>query len=310
MAELFEKINQKLVLSLPEKVKPVDWLIDNLEIGKESAYRRLRGDVLYQLDEACKIAKLLDFSLDDLVDRNQYARDNEGNTNINYFLKNYLAFIKKIASAKGAYSLVTATKLNIICAMEYEMLFKFFYFRNSLHSGVANKMSDITIPKETLDLRKEILDVHFSNHSFEYVFSRHVFSIIIDGIMYYLCCRKINQEEADILLQEFRHLLDKVERQMIEGVDECGNSRYYYLSMIDVEANSYAGGISGDAFTSLWTFENGLAAYPATVDAKSYVNAFNSRKKFSSLVTMSNEIDRTRFMEGQRALLELQEIKF
>jgi hypothetical protein len=310
MTELYKKINQKLCSSIPDKVKPVDWLIDNLKIGKESAYRRLRGDVPYMLEEVCQMASVLNFSLEDLVDRIDVFNDSTANNNdITIFLNSYLLYLQKAKAAKSSYSLTISTKLNMLSILEFDSLFKLFYFRNALHRNLVSKMSEIVIPKETLDCRNEILNMKINNHSYEYVFSRHVFSLVIDGILYYLGSKKITLNDAEVMMRDFNKLLDKIENQMLEGVDEQGNTHSYYLSMIDVEKNTFATGLEGDIFVSLWNFEFGHASYPSIVDAKNYRQLFNIRKKYSTLVTLSNEIDRARFMDKQKCMAEIKELK-
>ena len=57
----------KILDIMPENLKPVTLLMDVLDIGKESAYRRLRGEKPFSMEEIYKLSLVLNFSLDEII---------------------------------------------------------------------------------------------------------------------------------------------------------------------------------------------------------------------------------------------------
>ena len=56
----------KILDIMPENLKPVTLLMEVLDIGKESAYRRLRGEKPFSMEEIYKLSLVLNFSLDEI----------------------------------------------------------------------------------------------------------------------------------------------------------------------------------------------------------------------------------------------------
>ena len=59
----------KILDIMPENLKPVTLLMEVLDIGKESAYRRLRGEKPFSMEEIYKLSLVLNFSLDEILER-------------------------------------------------------------------------------------------------------------------------------------------------------------------------------------------------------------------------------------------------
>ena len=77
---LNKSVLDKILNCIPENIKPVNYLMDILDLGKESAYRRLRGEKALSLEEIHKLSVELSFSLDEIL----------GNKNTNTFTFNYI----------------------------------------------------------------------------------------------------------------------------------------------------------------------------------------------------------------------------
>ncbi len=68
MNEAFrKKIINKIISEIPLHIKPVDFLSATLDIAKESAYRRLRGEMAFTFEEIVKLSQKLEFSIDELA---------------------------------------------------------------------------------------------------------------------------------------------------------------------------------------------------------------------------------------------------
>ena len=49
---------------IPTTIKPVSYLMELLNLSRESAYRRLRGEISFSFEETAKLSTALDFSVD------------------------------------------------------------------------------------------------------------------------------------------------------------------------------------------------------------------------------------------------------
>ncbi|MFV0328965.1 MAG: helix-turn-helix domain-containing protein, partial [Dysgonomonas sp.] len=60
-------IIQKIIDSIPPNMKLAEFLMDKLGLCKESAYRRIRGDVAFTIEQIMHVSLELGFSIDELV---------------------------------------------------------------------------------------------------------------------------------------------------------------------------------------------------------------------------------------------------
>jgi hypothetical protein len=56
-----DALTTKILDSIPKNIKPIEYLIKILDISKESAYRRLRGEIPFTFEEMSKLSLDLDF---------------------------------------------------------------------------------------------------------------------------------------------------------------------------------------------------------------------------------------------------------
>ena len=68
---LNKSVLDKILNCIPENIKPVNYLMDILDLGKESAYRRLRGEKALSLEEIHKLSLELRISLDEILGKNK-----------------------------------------------------------------------------------------------------------------------------------------------------------------------------------------------------------------------------------------------
>ena len=74
-----DKLNAALIAAIqngtPEYTNPAAILTDKLNIGREAAYRRLRGEVPFTFGEAAVLSAQMNFSLDRAVGAVDFGKD-------------------------------------------------------------------------------------------------------------------------------------------------------------------------------------------------------------------------------------------
>ena len=63
-SELNKKLVAIILKNISENKKPVTYLVNALNISRESAYRRIRGDIPFTVQELVTLAADLKFSID------------------------------------------------------------------------------------------------------------------------------------------------------------------------------------------------------------------------------------------------------
>ena len=133
-ANLIEAMKEKL----PLKGQLADMLMDTLYIGKEAAYRRLRGEVPFTLQESALISRKLGISLDKIIGLS-FKSNAMFNINIvdyddpfeSYYniLEKYVSLINTMPDDPNS---VMGTSANIIpqtLYLKHELLAKFRLFK-------------------------------------------------------------------------------------------------------------------------------------------------------------------------------------
>src|SRR5215510_8773831 len=90
-------LSTKILESIPENIKPIEFLTELLNIGKESAYRRMRSEIPFTFEEITKLALELDFSVDEIIGKNKEERiflDLQANSSANHE-ESFLATIQE-----------------------------------------------------------------------------------------------------------------------------------------------------------------------------------------------------------------------
>ena len=150
----------KILDIMPENLKPVTLLMDVLDIGKESAYRRLRGEKPFSMEEIYKLSLVLNFSLDEIIsnDKSDAAAFNHIGTirqnpskNLLEFFRYYESYLQRLIDSEN--SEITCTLNHFLHTMfiNYEHLFKFIYYRwmHQMTDVPLNYLySEVVIPKE------------------------------------------------------------------------------------------------------------------------------------------------------------------
>jgi hypothetical protein len=312
-------INNKLVelvlKSIPSNVKPVSFLMEHLDLSRESAYRRIRGEIPFSVEELAKLSIHLNISVDDVMNGRKKDRasfDFIPRTSDSYsaFLlmlqKNY-AHIKTLAEANDSETIQAFNRLSPICQVFHNRIFKFTYYK-WLHQNSETSsnftFSELNLPPDLSIWQKKIQTEIKKITNNTVILDPNIFLNLIQDITYYYQRNLINKDELIVLKEDIADLIQSYEtiaRTGILGQDAC---IYLYLSPLCIGTNigySYYDGVHSAFF---WIFTaNPMRIYNSEI-CLVQKKWLNSLKRQSTLISQSNEILQTEFFNTQRNYLD------
>jgi len=294
----------------------VDLLMNTLSIGKEAAYRRLRGEVPFSFYEAAQIAKVLELSLDEVAG-NSVTKGAMFGTNLKWIKEPFDYFYDICCSYRDIYTYVkddpqtinySATNvLAVVFHSHYENLTKFRLFR-WLHQFQETRgiqcMSDIHIPGKLAAILSEISGLLREIAVSYILWDNNIFGALIQDIKYFAELNLISIEEKNSIKLEFSHMIDHAENIAYNGIYPNGNKVYIYVCNIDLESSySYVEkpGFQLSAF-HLYSIDYIHTHQPDI--CRHQKKWIESLKRYSTLISQCGEMQRLHFFERQRKMLE------
>jgi len=304
----------ELISRTKSKSEIASYLMDAVYMSKESAYRRLRGEVPFTLSEACALAKRLDISLDDIVFKKsgkliyELKMDPEALLDYHY---------EKLFEHENSYKLFSSAPTHIMTAWNvipysmffpYENLSKIYYFK-WLHLVQPYsrhlKFADLVWPDHIKEVVKKLGNTTFPDSDITYIFDRNIFKRFINEIQHYHTLEMFSDEDLNVLKKEFLELLEVIENVTETGTGRGGNKYSVYLSDIDFDHNyTYVGGenFENAYMDNIYMMNTIYTTNPKIVNA--HKNFIESLKKYSTLISVSGHLERQMFFNEQKKLVQ------
>jgi hypothetical protein len=311
--------NQKLVelvlRNIPFNVKPVSFLMESLDLSRESAYRRIRGEIPFSIEEIAQLSYLLKFSIDEVLigmrkDRAFFDFIPETSDSCSAFLlmlqKSYNR-IDTIIKYGDSETLCAFNRILPICTVFQDQIFKFTYYKwvhQNKKVSSNQDFSDFTIPQELIEWQKKLQIVIKKFNNATLIFDPNIFLNLIKDIVYYHQRALINNADLAILKEELLLLIELYENIARTGVFGPDAYTYLYLSPLCVNANIGYATYAHTCESLFWIFTvNPIFIYNPEIFAiqKKWLN---SLKRQSTLISQSNEILQTEFFNTQRGYLD------
>jgi len=300
----FNEIIVKNILSkIPANVRLADYLADILSIGKEPAYRRIRGNVPFTFEEVAIIAQTLGLSVDSMLEQTNENKvvqftlpvDMENGTNeliINMFTEE----LKRLEMLSKVNNLQVMMGVNRIIwhYFNFPLLFRFDYCRymyafNQL--PLSASFSEITVPEEILDLYRKIRYYAQKLPNITCIIDNRVIDKTIEGILYFRTYRLISDEEVKALQQELNDFLDYIVQKNIQPQADERYQWKFYLCANNVDTNALYCSYDDEEFAQFWIFfESPFIIRNNALISKIQQRWLESHKKTSQLITQSNDL--------------------
>jgi len=321
MNTIRDDILRKINSSIPENVKPADYIMDALKISKVSAYRRLNGSVPFSYDEVVVLARNLNFSVDELIltgSKRKYIMefgdyfDQDVQTIIFKSLEEYLNQMSINMNMDKVTNIEVMNNLWVVYTLFSDHLFKFNYYKylQQYHIPSSKKrMKDIVVPDFIMDIKSKIRDVIINSHNCTTtsIIDRHIFYNAMIEIQYYYRRGLLEETDLKLIANDLKELLGNLERGLIEDLN-YGRRYQYYVGQKNIFSNSSLTQ-SDNRIYSFFYHQNmhPIVCYDRQLCIL-HENYLQSQKRQSILISGSNEEFQFRFFEKQyKYLLALEE---
>ena len=313
-----DNVHNTLLNAIKDKVLPgtnvANLLTDILFIGKEAAYRRLRGEVPFTLEDVAIISKAIGISIDSVIGQNDAAQMPFQLIlvkHVNPSLVDYTHMDQAVKMLHNSRNQsrelgLSANMLPQHLFLKHHHLTKFFLLRCLYQwEGLDNveSLKDITITQRQADIYQRYRE-EFSYISYSYyIWDHFIFLYLVNDIKCFSRINFISQEDVAALKEELLILVDEMELLASKSINESGSKTEFYLSAVNFE-NTYAYlqlENSKFSFIKAFTLNSTVSQDKDVCDRlKKWIE---SLKRLSTLISESGEIQRVQFFKEQRELI-------
>ena len=302
--------------AIPEGTNLTNYLSDMLNIGRESVYRRLRGEINFTFEEIVILSRELNFSLDNLVGVKKDANalfNIHMLQKIDYFdiyvnkILEYGKLFRETSAQMQTRARMSVNTIPYFFHISYEALsklriYKWLYQNQKIKPG--DKYSDFMLPKKIYDAH----DVFFKDiqtvPNITIIMDNNVFWSVTKDIEYFLKRNLLSDDDLIVLKKELHRMVDVIEKMATEGICRNGVKVEMYISAVDLEA-SYLHYEYGEnqfaqvriySISAIDSFDLGICEIQKLW--------MESQKRYSVLISESGEMQRFEYMNKQREYIE------
>lgn len=307
-----ERLVSYIIKHIPSNIKKTAYLTRFLNLSEESVYRRLRGDIPFTVEELVKLSQELKFSIDKAVlpDTIQGQAlfnmrtdtDSEEET-FSQILKDYCDDVKKEAEANNRRAIMSLNHIILPFTFNYEILFRFNYYKwvhQTQDVPLNFSFSEVAIPTDIDLLRQEAAVLSDSVDNSTIIIDENMYLHTIKDIQYYYRRNLITRDELEQIKQELIFMIEQLERTIQRGFNRLDKVRNFYLSPLNIKSNIILSEYEDTIVSHLWY--NSLTPISTTNLSlcMAHKKWLNSLKKYSILITQSNEMLSSDFFNKQR----------
>jgi len=311
------QIQQILIDTIREKVPQgknlAVYLADKLALGRESVYRRLRGEIYFTFDEIALLSRDLGFSIDNIVGIK--SGDNalfnihmlQGGSDVLDIYVNKMNEYGRMFSEMSEHSDLKArfsiNTLPYYLHIGYNNLSRFRIYKwlhQNLKIDSNNKFADFELPEYITDAHKNLYQNIQKIPSVTIIMDNNIFWSASKDIEYFMKRGLLSKEEVEVLQGEMLEIVSELETMAIEGTSSNGARVSLYISLVDLEASYLHIENDERQFSQVRVFS--ISAIDSFNEKLCRIQKewIDSLKKYSVLITRSGEIQRFEYMKRQR----------
>ena len=291
-------------------------LTDNLNIGREAAYRRLRGEVPFTFGEAGVLSAQMNFSLDRTVGALDF-----GNVLFRLSFSDYhtaledytgvidqdTLFYREVSSDVDAEQAIAGNSFPRMLYMRYPKptnfkLFKWLYQQGLIDCSGA-KFEDMKVPEVLLQSYRDLVHEAQLMPATTLIFDGSCTKRWVNAICAFRNMHLIRDESVEVLKAELLQMLDDLEEICVSGQFRSGRPVSVFISDMDIEATY--------CYLSAWHYRAScLEAFSINSLRSSDPDMFEHTKRwvlalsrFATLISCSGELQRIHFFKRQRAVV-------
>jgi len=295
---ILENIEKKLA---PE-IRPVHYLMNTLNLGKEPAYRRIRNKVPFTFEEVAIIAKNMGLSVDSILQQNTQKNIASFSLNINPEWSKERVFeemlINGITELKMLYN-AKQLKIEIVLNrlpwhfFSFPTIFKFQYCRFlHLYDGIPIrvKFSDITVPERIAELHKQTAFYckHLSNLTC--IVEENILNSFLEELNYFYQRKFLSADDLKAIQAELLDFLNSMAEVNQKGVNSAGSKYEILMSQYPIDTNCAHYEFDGETMDQYWIyFENPICIKNNFAISNLQRSWIKSCAKYAILLTKSND---------------------
>ena len=312
--ELNKKLVTTILKNISENKKPVTYLVNSLNISRESAYRRLRGDIPFTVEELVTLAADLEFSIDILFEQEKQNRSfhdymgAEKNSS-DFFvimLKKYSELLEKLCFAKKIETIMAFNSFPPPFFVGFPNLFKFIYYKWLYQDNEIlrnESYSNIALPDAVFAFQRKMRGNIIQGKNTIIILDNNIFLNLIKEIQYFYNRKILTNEELLLIKGDTLRMIDQFEESSQTGTFESTKIQLY-LSSLCVNSNTIYYNYDDKTEPLFWLF----TINPVIIQNAGFVSMqikwLNSLRRQSALITQSNEIMQAEFFFKQRENVE------
>ena len=248
MQNFNEKIISAITRQESKKKILISTLMKMLSICKESAYRRIRNQIPFSMEEVVILANHYNLSIDSLFDiKLNKGFDIEGSLDIVpnssepfvRLLREDIGFMQKLQTS--SHLKITAILNQVpFRLLPYQSLFRLDYCHELYSTGEISlmaKYSDIEISPQLNSLRERAVECFSRVNNITCIIDGTIYPNIINKVKYYYRMGFISGEDLKIIRLELLELLNKYESLLRTGANGAGSNYNFYYSPFTNESN-------------------------------------------------------------------------
>lgn len=313
-------INKQLVNVVKSHIQPdeslVDVIMNVLSLGKEAAYRRIRGEVPFTLCESVILSKTFRLSLDSIVGvslpnvavvNTSFINTTKMYSDYKRTLDTYISLFKEMNNASQSYACMAFNIIPFTFYARHEGLSKFKLYRwmhqmDILPPGMP--FSEMNIPDDVWKLHQELIHEIDDFENVCYILDRNIFSTFVNEINHFIQLGLLNADDCLVMKKELVSLLELLEKLVREGGTPQNNVAVY-ISNIEIDS-SYSYYEAEDLIISSFrvfavnTMNTQDVSFGET--QKKWVE---SLKRYSVLISGCGEMERVKFISKQKEIVNL-----
>lgn len=306
-----------LLEKIPKKTKLADFVAQTLCMEKETAYRRLRGEVPFSFREVALLAGNLNISLDEfLIQTGTHIRKKMIMTlPEKYMTEVYdesqiyemIGHLETFAGEQGSEYGAALSGIPFSLFLQYSLLSRFFRLKyiNHAENVLANTPFEKIWETEAKIKHKNHLYLLYRqiSHTY-YIWDRKIIPLLVDDINYARSIRLLQEPDVKELKEELLRFLRDLENQAATGrFSETGNKFELYISdaHIDITYSYVCSSQKQMSMLSSFIFFDTVSE--DKMPFMKISNWIKSLKRFSTLVSGIGERERILFFEEQRAIV-------
>lgn len=315
------QINKELIdlmtENLPEKSSLVNIVCDTLNIHREAAYRRLRGEVKFNFEEVVKIHEVLNLPLERIfkgINKDNIGLKVDLITNSPRQRDNYCESIWQILSEKNfisyhSYKAINTLPYNFI--FKHELLSRMHYY-NWLSKEYTPFEHHYILSKSILkEIRQRQLQIqeYFESKNTTYIFSDDMFESCCKEIKHLRFLGFVSDEEMVQIKEELNLIVDQISELCIKEEFNSGKKVKIYISNVDIPTslvylkNEDQSLINTEASVhTLFGTTSHILTFSENIVTLTK-NYFRHLLNFSTLITQSGAKYRIPYLSRQRKII-------